>query len=73
MTPAEGLRRITSPRIFDRFYRADKSRSEPVTGLGLGLVLAIVQAHGGDIQVSSPPGAGSTFTVVLPRKSFRED
>jgi heavy metal sensor kinase len=57
------------PRIFDRFYRADKSRSEPGAGLGLSLVLAIVQAHGGDIQVNSSPGAGSTFTVTLPLES----
>jgi heavy metal sensor kinase len=57
------------PRIFDRFYRADKSRSETGAGLGLSLVLAIVQAHGGDIRVSSPPGAGSTFSVILPRRN----
>jgi heavy metal sensor kinase len=56
------------PHIFDRFYRADKSRSEPGAGLGLSLVLAIVQAHGGNIQVNSSPGAGSTFTIVLPRE-----
>jgi signal transduction histidine kinase len=56
------------PRIFDRFYRADKSRSEPGAGLGLSLVLAIVQAHRGDIQVKSAPGTGSTFTIVLPRE-----
>jgi heavy metal sensor kinase len=56
------------PRIFDRFYRADESRTEPGAGLGLSLVLAIVQAHRGDIQVSSSPGAGSTFTIVFPRE-----
>jgi heavy metal sensor kinase len=56
------------PHIFDRFYRADKSRSGPGAGLGLSLVLAIVEALGGDIQVSSSPGAGSTFTIVLPRE-----
>jgi len=63
-----GIAANNIPRIFDRFYRADKSRSEPGTGLGLSLVLAIVQAHGGDIEVNSSPGAGSTFTVVLPRE-----
>jgi heavy metal sensor kinase len=56
------------PRIFDRFYRADMSRSEPGAGLGLSLVLAIVQAHGGNIQVNSSPGSGSTFAIVLPRR-----
>jgi heavy metal sensor kinase len=56
------------PHIFNRFYRADKSRSETGAGLGLSLVLAIIQVHRGDIQVSSSPGAGSTFTIVLPRE-----
>jgi len=57
------------PRIFDRFFRADKSRSVPGAGLGLSLVRAVVQAHGGDVQVSSSSGAGSLFTVVLPHES----
>jgi heavy metal sensor kinase len=56
------------PRIFDRFYRTDRSRSEPGAGLGLSLVLAIIRAHGGDIGVSSSPNAGSSFTIVLPRE-----
>jgi heavy metal sensor kinase len=56
------------PRIFDRFYRADKSRSEPGAGLGLSLVMAIIQAHKGNIQVSSSPGEGSLFTLVLPQE-----
>jgi len=55
------------PHIFDRFFRADGSRSQPGAGLGLSLVRAIVRRHGGEIKVSSSPGAGSTFTVVLPR------
>jgi len=58
-----------SPHLFDRFFRADESRSEPGAGLGLSLVRAIVQAHGGDIKVSSSPGVGSSFTVVLPQKN----
>jgi heavy metal sensor kinase len=56
------------PHVFDRFFRADESRSEPGAGLGLSLVRAIVHAHGGDIKVSSDPGVGSTFTVVLPQE-----
>jgi len=55
------------PHIFDRFFRADKSRSVPGAGLGLSLVQAIVRRHGGQIKVSSSPGVGSTFTVVLPQ------
>lgn len=55
------------PHIFKRFYRCDKSRSEPGAGLGLSLALAIARAHGGDIRVTSSPGEGSLFTVHLPR------
>jgi heavy metal sensor kinase len=59
------------PRIFDRFYRADKSRSVAGSGLGLSLVRAIVQKHGGEINITSSPGMGSTFAVVLPQTSIR--
>ncbi len=55
------------PRIWERFYRADKSRSEPGLGLGLSLVKAIIEAHGGHVMVTSKPGEGSEFTAVLPR------
>ena len=59
--PAEEL-----PRIWDRLYRGDKSRSTRGLGLGLSLVRAIVQAHGGDVNVQSAPGQGSTFVLRLP-------
>ena len=55
------------PRIFQRFYRCDRSRSQHGNGLGLNLALAFVRAHGGDITVSSTQDVGSTFTVVLAR------
>jgi two-component system, OmpR family, sensor kinase len=63
--PAEDV-----PHLFERFYRADKSRSriQGRNGLGLAICKAIVDAHGGSIAVSSHVGAGSTFTVRLPLK-----
>jgi signal transduction histidine kinase len=54
------------PRIFDRLFRGDQSRAERGLGLGLSLVKAVVEAHGGAVDVISEPGRGSTFTVSLP-------
>ena len=56
------------PKIFDRFYRADQSRSREVPGSGLGLSIArwIAERHEGRIEVESEQGAGSLFRVVLP-------
>ncbi len=54
------------PRIFDRFYRGDRSRSLPGNGLGLSLVRALVRAHGGEVVATSRRGEGSSFTVTLP-------
>ncbi len=56
------------PHIFERFYRASRDRSRRIDGVGLGLSIAqsIAHRHGGEIQVESHPGAGSTFRVFLP-------
>ncbi len=54
------------PRIWERLYRGDASRSERGLGLGLSLVKAIVEAHGGRVEATSAPGQGSTFVVRLP-------
>jgi signal transduction histidine kinase len=57
------------PHIFERFYRADKSRTAGHAGLGLAISKAIVEAHGGSLAVSSMPGAGTTFSLKLPSAS----
>jgi two-component system phosphate regulon sensor histidine kinase PhoR len=63
-----GIPETDLPRIFERFYRVDKSRSREMggTGLGLAIVKHIAQAHGGKVEVESKPGQGSTFRIVLP-------
>lgn len=55
------------PRLFERFYRSDRARSrkEGGTGLGLAIVKHIVQAHGGQVEVESTVGEGSTFHIIL--------
>ena len=65
----EGIPAEEIPMIWDRLYRVDKSRSRRGLGLGLSLVKAIVQAHGGSIEVVSAPEEGSRFTVWLPSGS----
>lgn len=61
--PSQHLR-----RIFDRFYKADRSRSSGGTGLGLAIARENARLHGGDITVRSESGHGATFTVRLPRR-----
>ncbi|MBF6466273.1 HAMP domain-containing histidine kinase [Nocardia beijingensis] len=69
-----GLPPEDAERVFERFYRTDSSRarSSGGTGLGLSIVQALVTAHGGEVGVRSSPGAGTTFTVRLPRKQPAE-
>jgi two-component system, OmpR family, phosphate regulon sensor histidine kinase PhoR len=64
-----GISREHLPRIFERFYRVDKSRSRESggTGLGLAIVKHIVQIHGGRTAVESVPAEGSTFSIFLPK------
>jgi heavy metal sensor kinase len=62
-----GISPTDLPRIFERFYRCDQSRSQAGIGLGLSLARAIARAHGGDITATSTLNHGSTFTVTLPK------
>jgi two-component system OmpR family sensor kinase len=64
-----GIPDAQMPLIFERFYRADPSRTQGGVGLGLSIARQIAEAHGGTIQVSSKPGEGSTFTLHLPNRT----
>jgi two-component system sensor histidine kinase BaeS len=63
-----GIAPADLPKIFDRFWRADASRSRTSGGSGLGLAIArqLTEAHGGTIEVTSEPGRGTLFTIRLP-------
>ena len=65
-----GIPKEDIPRIFERFYRVDKGRSQALggTGLGLSIVKHLVQAHGGKVWVESQPGKGSAFFFTLPKQ-----
>jgi heavy metal sensor kinase len=70
-----GIAAEQQPRVFDRFWRADKARSraDGGTGLGLSIVRQIAQSHGGDVQLQSKLGVGSTFTIWLPVAEVSHD
>lgn len=63
-----GMSTVDLPRVFERFYKSDSSRSQPGVGLGLAIVKHIVRAHGGTVQAINRPEGGSRFEVTFPRR-----
>jgi two-component system OmpR family sensor kinase len=63
-----GMTADQAQRVFERFYRADaaRNRASGGTGLGLAIVAGLVEAHGGEVSVTTAPGHGADFTVRLP-------
>ncbi|MEV7397814.1 HAMP domain-containing sensor histidine kinase [Aeromicrobium sp. NPDC092404] len=61
-----GIDAADLPHIFDRFYRSSEARTLPGSGLGLSIVKRAAERHGGTVEVESPPGGGTTFTLELP-------
>src|SRR5207248_7564383 len=61
------------PRLTERFYRVDRSRSRETggTGLGLAIVKHVLQRHGAELKIESAPGAGSTFAIQFPANRLR--
>ena len=70
----EGIPKEHLANLFERFYRVDRARARMTGGNGLGLhiVLRIVNAHGGRVDVKSTPGEGSVFTIIIPIKNTPE-
>src|SRR5205085_9573469 len=69
-----GIAREHLPRLTERFYRVDGSRSRDTggTGLGLSIVKPVAQRHAGELEIDSEPGKGSRFRLVFPAARVRE-
>jgi len=68
-----GIAQEHLPRLTERFYRVDRSRSRDTggTGLGLAIVKHVAQRHGGELHIESVPGKGSTFSISFPAHRVR--
>jgi two-component system sensor histidine kinase BaeS len=66
-----GIPEHEQSKIFDRFFRGAGGRDTPGTGIGLAVVAALVEVHGGHVELESSPGRGSVFTVSLPKAARR--
>jgi two-component system phosphate regulon sensor histidine kinase PhoR len=69
----QGIATEELPRVFERFYKADRSRRSDGAGLGLAIAKHVVLAHGGEIWAGSEPGKGSTFSFTLPAADSRQE
>ena len=63
----KGISAADLPHIFERMYQCDHSRSAKGNGLGLSIAKELVSVHKGTITATSVPGAGTTFTIILPK------
>lgn len=68
-----GIHSADMPHLFERFYRADRSRSTPGHGLGLAIAMAIARSHQAELTVDSQPGQGATFTLSLSSRDVSAD
>jgi two-component system phosphate regulon sensor histidine kinase PhoR len=68
-----GIAQEHLPRLSERFYRVDRSRSRDTggTGLGLAIVKHVAQRHGGELHIESTPGKGSTFSITFAASRIR--
>jgi len=60
-----GIDPADRPRVFDRFYRSPSARTKPGSGLGLSIVAAVVEDHGGTVFIEAPPGGGAAVGFRL--------
>jgi signal transduction histidine kinase len=68
-----GIRQEDIPRLFDRFWQAENSDHHGGSGLGLYIVKAMIDAHGGSVEVTSEPGQGTCFKIILPKTGKSEE